>query len=85
MVNALLPSVQLPHNRKYFFYGRREAGPSGQHRMLPGVRVVYPDKYLCGESVCAYGRDGQPLYFDSNHLNSRGLRELLPLLQETLG
>lgn len=52
---------------------------------LPGVRVLYPDKYLCGKSVCVYARDGKPLYFDSNHLNPRGLRELLPLLQETIG
>jgi peptidoglycan/LPS O-acetylase OafA/YrhL len=41
-----------------------------------GVRRVYPDRILCPDGRCAVTADGQPWYFDDNHLSMRGAREL---------
>jgi hypothetical protein len=47
-----------------------------------GVRVLYPDRYLCSGDTCRYARDGLPLYFDNNHLNPQGLADIAPLIAE---
>ena len=41
-----------------------------------GVRIIFPDRWLCDASVCPYATGDQPLYVDTNHLNSRGERRL---------
>jgi hypothetical protein len=41
-----------------------------------GVERVYPGRILCRDGTCAVAVDGQPLYFDDNHLSMRGAREL---------
>jgi len=42
----------------------------------PSVRVLFPDRWLCDTRVCPYANDGQPLYYDTNHLNAFGERRL---------
>ena len=45
-----------------------------------GVPVLYPDRWLCGETRCAVTVDGQPLYYDTDHLTTLGaglLRNML--------
>ena len=45
-----------------------------------GVPVLYPDRWLCGETRCAVAVDGQPLYYDTDHLTTLGaglLRNML--------
>lgn len=49
---------------------------------LPNVRVVYPHERLCNADACAYVKNGQPLYRDSNHLNRAGVGELLDMIAE---
>jgi peptidoglycan/LPS O-acetylase OafA/YrhL len=41
-----------------------------------GVEHIYPDRTLCASGPCSVAADGQPLYFDDNHLSMRGAREL---------
>jgi peptidoglycan/LPS O-acetylase OafA/YrhL len=40
------------------------------------VRLVYPDKMLCGQVTCAVTRDGKPLYFDDHHLDRFGAESI---------
>jgi peptidoglycan/LPS O-acetylase OafA/YrhL len=38
----------------------------------PGLKVFDPRSVLCDNSACSAVRDGRSLYFDSDHLSSRG-------------
>lgn len=49
---------------------------------LPNVKVLYPHEYLCSHETCAYSRNGEPLYSDSNHLNVAGTRMLSDLVAQ---
>jgi peptidoglycan/LPS O-acetylase OafA/YrhL len=42
----------------------------------PAVRVVFPDRWLCNASTCAYTVGAEPLYNDTNHLTPRGEQQL---------
>jgi peptidoglycan/LPS O-acetylase OafA/YrhL len=44
-----------------------------------GVHILDPLPYLCSEGRCWGDRDGQPLYYDDDHLNERGAALLRPL------
>ena len=48
----------------------------------PGVRVLYPDRLLCGGETCRYARGAKPLYVDANHLSPLGIRLIAPLIDE---
>ncbi len=41
---------------------------------MPGVSVVKTSDALCASGVCAVTADGDPLYFDGNHVSLRGAR-----------
>lgn len=45
---------------------------------VPGVSVIYPHRALCSEGACRYRNDGDPLYFDGNHLSAAGVRAAFP-------
>ncbi len=49
---------------------------------LPGVRVVYPDRILCGDDTCRYAQSSKPLYVDANHLSPLGIKIIAPLINE---
>ncbi len=51
---------------------------------LPGVRIVYPDRYLCAAETCRYAMAAEPLYVDGNHLSLLGIKLLAPLIEEAL-
>jgi peptidoglycan/LPS O-acetylase OafA/YrhL len=46
-----------------------------------GVKVLDPLPYLCHDGRCWGDRNGQPLYRDDNHLNSRGSDLLIPMFR----
>lgn len=46
------------------------------------VRLLDPLPYLCAEGICPGIVDGQPLYFDDNHLSHTGATRLTPLFEK---
>ncbi len=44
---------------------------------MPGVSVVRTSDALCGSGICAVMADGDPLYFDDNHVSLRGARRIV--------
>ena len=44
-----------------------------------GVNLLDPLPYLCDDQHCYGDKDGQPIYFDSDHLSERGGELLIPL------
>lgn len=46
-----------------------------------GVHILDPVPYLCDDNNCYGDKDGQPIYFDSDHLSERGGALLIPLFQ----
>ncbi len=48
----------------------------------PDVTLLDPAPYLCNAESCAGSVDGQPLYYDDDHLNAEGARRLAPLLKQ---
>lgn len=51
---------------------------------LPGVRIAYPHKVLCGVRDCETSSDGKPLYTDANHLGLFGTDLIAPLLADAM-
>lgn len=51
---------------------------------LPGVSIWYPDAILCRDQSCPAFLNGQPLYFDTDHLSAYGNDLLLPSLSDTI-
>lgn len=49
-----------------------------------GVSVIDPLPVLCGPEVCAYEKDGRPIYYDDNHLSVFGSQLLRPLVARAL-
>lgn len=47
-----------------------------------GVKILDPLPFLCGESRCWGSKDGQPLYFDDDHLNEFGNKLLIPMFRQ---
>ena len=47
------------------------------------VKLLDPLPYLCHEGICPGAVDGQPLYFDDDHLNEWGNKRLVPMLKES--
>lgn len=45
------------------------------------MRVLKPADYLCPDEICLYSKDGQILYFDSNHLTLAGAQILRPMFE----
>ncbi|HAU28698.1 MAG TPA: acyltransferase [Rhodospirillaceae bacterium] len=50
----------------------------------PNVTLLDPVPYLCDGPSCAGSVDGEPLYYDDDHLNITGARRLVPLLRQGL-
>ncbi len=44
-----------------------------------GATILNPLPYLCDKAYCYGSRDGQPWYFDDDHLSEYGNRLLLPM------
>ena len=44
---------------------------------MPGVTVARTSDALCGTGICAVADDGDPLYFDGNHVSLRGARRIV--------
>lgn len=51
---------------------------------LIGLSTYFPKDYLCANGACSIMKDGSPLYFDSNHLSSDGVKAIEPILLSTL-
>ena len=49
---------------------------------VPNVRVVYPHKWLCDQTVCNYDSGGGPLYRDNNHLSKAGIARIEAMFGE---
>jgi len=50
-----------------------------------GVKLLDPLPYLCDDKNCYGDKDGQPIYFDSDHLSERGGALLIPLFSTVFG
>ena len=50
----------------------------------PSLAVWDPLPLLCGPEVCLAVEDGQPLFFDNDHLSGHGNRVLLPHFRQLL-
>lgn len=50
----------------------------------PSLTVWDPLPLLCGPEVCSAVEDGQPLFFDNDHLSGHGNRVLLPHFRQLL-
>lgn len=50
----------------------------------PLLTVWDPLPWLCGPDTCAAVTDGEPLFFDNDHLSGHGNRVLLPSFRQTL-
>ncbi len=50
-----------------------------------GVRILDPLPYLCRDGRCHGSRDGQPLYYDDDHLSEYGNKLLVPMFQQVFG
>jgi hypothetical protein len=50
----------------------------GQHRQL---MRIYPHEKLCGEADCIVYLNGEPLYYDDNHLSLSGAKLIAPLFE----
>ena len=48
---------------------------------VPGVSLVRPDALLCRGSMCEIAVQGQPIYFDDDHLTRHGAAMLEPMLE----
>jgi len=44
--------------------------------------VFFPHDYLCAEEYCLLNVDGNPTYFDSNHLTISGAKILSPIFSK---
>lgn len=51
---------------------------------LPNIIVVQPDRHLCDATTCFGTRDGEPLYFDENHLSRYGAARLAPEILDAI-
>jgi len=49
----------------------------------PNVAVVFPSETLCRNGRCLAMMDGEPIYFDDDHLSASGARRLAPAWLET--
>ena len=43
------------------------------------MNLLDPIPYLCDDKHCYGDKDGQPIYFDSDHLSKRGGTVLIPV------
>jgi hypothetical protein len=50
----------------------------------PGLIPIRPETILCDDRVCHVEKDGRPLYIDDNHLNTEGVKLLVPLLKSVI-
>ncbi|OMP37650.1 acyltransferase, partial [Stenotrophomonas sp. KAs 5-3] len=50
----------------------------------PSLTVWDPLPLLCGPDTCSAVEDGEPLFFDNDHLSGHGNRVLLPSFRQTL-
>jgi peptidoglycan/LPS O-acetylase OafA/YrhL len=54
------------------------------HENLPSVRFVYPAESLCDDVLCHIALNGEPLYFDDDHLSDLGadmvVKQIMPHL-----
>ncbi|PSD29069.1 acyltransferase, partial [Stenotrophomonas maltophilia] len=50
----------------------------------PSLTVWDPLQLLCGPTTCSAVKDGEPLFFDNDHLSGHGNRVLLPSFRQTL-
>lgn len=50
-----------------------------------GVHVIDSTEVFCEGDVCHGAEDGQPWYWDDNHLNEFGNRRLIPLFERYFG
>ena len=50
----------------------------------PSMTVWDPLPLLCGPQACSAVEDGEPLFFDNDHLSGHGNRVLLPSFRQTL-
>lgn len=50
----------------------------------PSLTVWDPLPLLCGPDTCSAVQDGEPLFFDNDHLSGHGNRVLLPSFRQTL-
>lgn len=48
------------------------------------VSILKPEDYICSEVECPFMIDGEPLYFDSNHLTRTGAQLLQPMFFDAL-
>ncbi|WP_395444944.1 acyltransferase family protein [Caulobacter sp. UC70_42] len=49
----------------------------------PNVAMVFPSETLCRDGRCLAMMDGEPIYFDDDHLSASGARRLAPAWLET--
>ena len=49
---------------------------------FPNSDIFYTHEYLCAEDGCLLSIDGNPVYFDSNHLSITGTNILSPIFNE---
>lgn len=47
-----------------------------------GVKILDPLPFLCDGDQCWGSKDGQPLYFDDDHLNEFGNKLLIPMFRQ---
>lgn len=51
-------------------------------RVMPNVSTWDPFPYLCPGAVCYTSKNGQPLFFDGDHLSMHGNRVVYPALRQ---
>lgn len=48
------------------------------------ITILDPLEYLCDKTQCYSSKDGQPIYYDDDHLSQRGAELLAPLFKDIL-
>ncbi len=75
---------QLPladYRQRHAFIWRVQDEASAQC----GAKILDPLPYLCAEGVCPGASEGEPLYYDDDHLGASGSARLLPLFRQVFG
>jgi hypothetical protein len=87
MVRTALWGAPLPQplTRESFDTQQREVlSLLSRLESLPHVTVVYPGQAMCDLAGCRYARDGEPFYYDENHLTAAGAREVGRALEASI-
>lgn len=81
MTSNTMPALSIPLVEHYS-RNKEVLEAMEQASQQCGVNLIDPIPYLCPDGKnCLAVKDGKPLYFDDNHLNSYGAETLVPALK----